>query len=54
MTAPTFLSAAVFSAMERDWAGAANTGALSAEVLPEPEADQGLSPSALVARTRTS
>ena len=54
MTAPTFVSAAVFSGMERVAVGTANTGALLAEVLPLPEADQGLSPSALVARTCTS
>ena len=54
MTAPTFVFAAVFSGMERDWVGIANTGALLAEVLPLPEADQGPSPSALVARTCTS
>ena len=39
--------------MEREYVSLGNAGALF-EVVPLPEADQGLSPSALVARTCTS
>ena len=54
-TAPTFVSAALFSGTLRAAVGFANVGAalLAVPVLPVPESDQGPSPSALVARTCT-